>query len=39
MIFFQFRDDAARAAGLTLVARDLNRKNRESDSRIEIKLN
>ena len=38
MIFFQVPDEAARAAGLTIVARDLNRKLPKSESRIEIKL-
>lgn len=39
MLFFQVPDDAARTAGLTLAARDLNRKLPKSESQIEIKLN
>lgn len=39
MIFFQVPDDVARTVGLTLVARNLNRKLPKSESQIEIKLN
>ena len=39
MIFFQVPDEAARTNGLTLVARDLNRKLPKSESQIEIRLN
>ena len=39
MIFFKVPDDVARTIGLTLVARNLNRKLPKSESQVEIKLN
>ena len=39
MLFFQVPVEAARAAGLTLVARRLDAKKQKEDSSIELKLN
>jgi hypothetical protein len=39
MIFFRVPDEAALGAGMTLAARELNRKLPKSESQIEIKLN